>query len=311
MAVYSPSVMQWYDAPRFARTGEWAGFFSDYWTPAGYPALLWLLRVVSHDLAFTIGVQHLLGLVTGLILAATAHRAGVRSPWHLVAGAAVFFGGDFLYLEHLVMTESIMLFLIAGGVYADRQSVGRGPPVCLAGRRVRLAGRCRARALERLCAHPWPPRGRRATCRACSRRVTHVLAATAPFVVAVVVYGLASTAVGTYSGIDDMRGWHLYGRVAPFLDCRQTTADDRFPGLCEGTPPGARPGPFFYTWDVTSPARSLWGLDPARAMTCSRWASTPCSTSPSVRPGGWSRSRTPRGSEPPDARLQRSTPLDP
>ena len=222
--------------------------------------------MVSHEyFAFTIGVQHLLGLVTGLILAATAHRAGVRSPWHLVAGAAVFFGGDFLYLEHLVMTESIMLFLIAGGVYATVEAFGEAHPSAWL---AVASGLLAAAALVRwnasaLILGPLAVGVLRAA--PASRRVTHLLAATAPFVVAVVVYGLASTAAGTYSGIDDMRGWHLYGRVAPFLDCQQTTADDRLPGLCEGTPPGARPGPFFYTWDPTSPARSLWGLDPARS----------------------------------------------
>ena len=39
IAVYSPSVLQWFDAPRFARTGEWAGFFSDYSDAGRVPSL--------------------------------------------------------------------------------------------------------------------------------------------------------------------------------------------------------------------------------------------------------------------------------
>jgi hypothetical protein len=59
-----------------------------------------------------------------------------------------------------------------------------------------------------------------------------------------------------------MNGWMLYSRVAPFLDCAQTTVDDDHPALCQTTPASQRYGPLYYSWEPASPARTEFGLSP-------------------------------------------------
>jgi hypothetical protein len=66
MFLYYPAVMLSFDSPRYARVGQ--ELFGDFWMPAGYPLLLHLLHSVTRQLWFTIVIQHLLGLATGVIL---------------------------------------------------------------------------------------------------------------------------------------------------------------------------------------------------------------------------------------------------
>ena len=174
----------------------------------------------------------------------------------------MLFGGDFVYLEHLVMTEALMLFLIAATLYSTIRSIEGGDLrwFVAASFLGTLAALVRWNAFVLVLAPVVlanPPTGRFGAgageptwCRRDSIRGSR----TGIFV--------DQHVGGGYSGIADMRGWHLYGRVASFLDCEQTTADDQYPNLCEATPPWERPGPFFYSWDPNSPAAHALGTRP-------------------------------------------------
>src|SRR2546423_12317734 len=56
--------------------------------------------------------------------------------------------------------------------------------------------------------------------------------------------GVVRVSGGRYSGLTDMNGWDLYGRVAPFADCTKFMPPEGTEVLCESTPPSLRPGPF-------------------------------------------------------------------
>src|SRR5205807_1958840 len=75
MIAYFPAVMLWFDSIRFARV-EPRQIFGDFWMPAGYPMLLVLLRAITHQLWFTIAVQHLMGLGVGIMLFLSMRRLG-------------------------------------------------------------------------------------------------------------------------------------------------------------------------------------------------------------------------------------------
>lgn len=277
--VYWPSHLQWVDAVRYAQLGYWSGPFIDYWAPAGYATFLGLLRMVSSQLGFTIVCQHALGLATALLLASAARRAGVRAPWHLLPGAVVALVGDYVFLEHLLMPEALFLFLMTAGLLAAIRALagdGRRWGV-LAGLSFGVSALVRSNALPLLvllglCALPLPGSRRHAGTSGIGWGV-------ACGAVLVVVYAAVATVFGSYTGLGDMTGWYLYGRTAPFADCGRMTVDDGSPdmsALCESTPADARFGPYYYTWEPASPARSRWhnnrGPDPAFDGTVIRFA---------------------------------------
>lgn len=264
MLVYWPSHLQWADAPRYARIGYWSGVFNDHWAPAGYAAFLALLRVLSSDLGFTVACQHALGLWTAVLFAAAARRAGVAAPWYLIPGAIVAIGGDYVFLEHLLMPEALFLFLVAVGLFAGVRALegdGRAWGV-LAGLAFAGSALVRANALPLLavlgvCAAPIPFRRGDAATRPLAWGV--VCGA-----LVVALYAAVATAVGPYSGLGDMTGWYLYSRAAPFADCERMTVDDEsadMAALCESTPPSLRAGPYYYTWHEDGPARRRWHID--------------------------------------------------
>src|SRR5205807_9425381 len=54
----------------------------------------------------------------------------------------------------------------------------------------------------------------------------------------------------------------IYGRAAPFADCRKFKPPAGTRRLCQRTPPARRPGSLFYLWYRGSPARAAFGHPP-------------------------------------------------
>ena len=86
--------------------------------PAGYPMLLALLRVVSRQLWFTIAIQHVMGLGTGIVLFLSLRRLGAPNWMASIPAAVVFLSGDHLYFEHVIMADAYLIFLTAAGLAA-------------------------------------------------------------------------------------------------------------------------------------------------------------------------------------------------
>lgn len=263
MILYFPAVMLSFDSPRYARLGG-MGIFGDFWMPAGYPLLLLGLRAITRELWFTIAVQHLLGLCTGVLLFLAARKLGVPRWAACVPAAVAFLSGDHLYLEHSVMADFLLTFLAAAGLTAAVFGLAEaGNLRWLAAASALLASAALARSVGIvllpvfvLCAvfwlrNPWP------------NRVATFFAAVLPGLGVFAIYiGAFLVTGGQYLGLSDMRGWNLYSRVAPFADCRKFQPPPETMVLCEERKPSKRPGPFGYVWDVESVPRKTFALGP-------------------------------------------------
>lgn len=80
----------------------------------------------------------------------------------------------------------------------------------------------------------------------------------------VVTYVVVASSLGTYTGMGEMTGSALYARTAQFADCSRFTPPEGTAGLCEKQPIGERPGPLFYYFDPATPARRVFpAMSPA------------------------------------------------
>jgi Dolichyl-phosphate-mannose-protein mannosyltransferase len=232
--------------------------------PAGYPAWLALIGLVTRALPVTIVLQHLLGIVAALLLFAAVRRI-TRSPWPaLVPAAVVLLNADQIFMEHAIMSEAPFVTAMAAAAYASVRAIDRPNPwwgwpgaaaaLIVVATLLRSAGLffLPVAALAILLAHPrpWLPRWK------------------APVAVvgvgAVLLLGYAATnlsANGRFE-IGPTQGWHLYGRVASFADCSQITPPQGTKRLCEGTPLETRLGGDYYLYDPASPAIRAWGPTP-------------------------------------------------
>jgi hypothetical protein len=263
MAAYGPAFLGFGDSHEYV-TAAATGVFRDVQKPAGYPILLAVLHAVSDGLTFTILVQHLLGLATGVLLYLAVRSAG-GPPWlGLIPAATVFFGGTGVLLEHSLLADPLFAFLQAVGVYAAVRALSE-PGV----RWASLAGLATGASfwvktvglssvvlvpLVLLLAAPLTPR----------RRQRSALAAGAIGVVLVCGYLTAQGLASGYWGYERQGAWNLYGRVATFVDCARFTPPPGTRFLCPIQPPDARSSQSYYQYARFSPAVRRFG-GPARA----------------------------------------------
>jgi hypothetical protein len=263
MITYFPAVMLSYDSARYARVDSMP-MFGDFWMPAGYPMLLRLLHAISHQLWFTIAVQHVMGLGVGLLVYAAVRQLGVKRSISCVPAAVPFLSGDHLYLEHQVMADYLLIFLSTAGLAAavrglvPRLNVGW---LATAGAFLAMAALARSVGIILipilvLCTLFWIG-------GPLNRRVAALGAALLPGIGVFSLYvGVFVSVHGQYLGLWDMSGWNFYSRVAPFADCRNFDPPEGTKILCEERAPADRPGPFGYVWDLSSVPRVNFELGP-------------------------------------------------
>ena len=270
MLLYYPAVMLSFDSPRYARVGR--EFFGDFWMPAGYPLLLHLLHSVTRQLWFTIVIQHLLGLATGVILYLTMSRLGLKRWIACLPAAVVFLSGDQLYLEHQLMADSFFIFLAIAGLGAAVGWMSGEKPGWLAVASVLLAMAALTRNVGVFCL-PVLLLVTTSTVKGSLRHrgMTLVVALLPGAAVFVLYFAAFKLARGEYAGLTDMSGWNLYSRVAPFADCRKFTPPQETAILCETSPSSQRPGPFGYVWDKNSIARRHFALRPNDKLKAFSW----------------------------------------
>lgn len=220
------------------------------WGYSGYLAL------VSEVVPFggVAATQHLLGLVTVVIVYALLQRRGVRRLISCLAVAPLALDGYLIQIEHYLMAESLYVFLLMAGL-------------------VLLLWRERA---------PWWMTGASGVLlglSAVTRTVGMVVLAVVALYALVQlirrrfgVLAVASAAVGvaavlvpyvvwfhSYTGsyaVTDYTGHFLYGRVSNFADCSEVDVPEPLVGLCPTQPVAERPIADWYVWDPTSPANS-------------------------------------------------------
>lgn len=271
--VYAPMAATMADSMAYlgmARDDLW----QDPGRNSGYPLFLRLVHAMSDSPTVTIGVQHVLGVATGLLAFATARRLGVSRPLSLLPAALVLLSGDQILLEHTLLTESLFTLLLVAGLYAAVRAVGaagRAAVLWAATSGVALGAAFGVRTAVMFLlpvvvvwaalATPGPLRRRAAT--------TGALALGMLLVVGTYL-GAQNAAVGTWQA-SRAPGWALYARVAAIADCGRFTPPAGTAGLCETTPVAQRNGPDYYGW-VGGPARRVYGQSPAGGPQLSAFA---------------------------------------
>jgi hypothetical protein len=270
MILYRPTALNVADAVRYAHAAQsniWEGPFQ----PAGYPLFLRAVGAITRRIEVFVALQHVLGILSAWLCYDAARRLGVRRWLALGAAGLVALSGDQLFLEHAILTESLVTFFLAASLWFAVRWPGGGRS--LVG--VALSALCVSLAL-------------------CTR--TSILAV-APFAgVALVllapgwraraqracVFGLVLLVViGSYFALHDRAtdsfgfgvatGWGLYIRAATFADCTRFDPPAGTEFLCESVPVDQRPGSDWYAW-VDGPARARFGAPPTGDATVGRFA---------------------------------------
>ncbi len=263
MLDYGPAFVGFGDSHEYV-TAAAVGAFHDLQKPAGYPILLRAAHLFGDSLTFTILVQHVLGVATGMLLYKAVKRSGAPAWLGLLPAAVVFFGGTGLLLEHALLADCVFAFAQAVGVYAAVRALGertlRWP--LLAGLAIGISFWVKTVGLSS--AVLVPPLLLVAAPGSARRRVFSAGSATGVMVVVVLGYAAVQAAVTGYLGYEREGAWNLYARVATFVDCSRFTPPAGTRLLCPGGPVAHRQSESFYQYARAAPAVRRYG-GPARA----------------------------------------------
>jgi hypothetical protein len=259
MVGYAPAFLGFPDSTQYLLAAENAIFRSAQ-HPAGYPLFLRLVHYLSSSLPFTIAVQHLGGIATGVLLYAAVRRTEVSAWLALAPAAIVFFGGTGLILEHSLMSDSLFALLQAAGVYFAIRAL-YDPALrwaLLAGVAIGLSFWVRTVALSSavlvplvlLCAAPGALRRRALSAAAVALAVLALIAA----------YAGAQDYFTGFLGYERQGSWNLYGRVATFVDCAHLAAPPGTRFLCPSEPLGHRVTENAFQYASSSPAVERFGF---------------------------------------------------
>jgi hypothetical protein len=271
MLVYQPTVLTLADSGDYVYVAQ-NELFSDPTRSVGYPLLLRGLHAISAQVELVIVLQHIFGVLTGVLLYATIRRIGAPVWVAAIGAAAVLLSLDQIFLEHALMPETAFTFAVVAALYASVRALD-DPRKLVGPLTTRAAWLLAAGAAAGLSAWLRPvtvplllflalwlffalPGGWR------DRLGAAALSATAAAAILLGYFALNATHTG-YFGVTQASGWALYSRVAPFADCSQFDPPEGTRELCETTPESLRPGPDYYGWVEQSPARRLFGAPPA------------------------------------------------
>ena len=220
--------------------------------PSGYSVYLWALQPI-HSYALVTISQHVMGvLVAVMIYALARHRFGAPAWVAVLFSLPVLYDGFEIQLEHLIMADTLFLFLVMAAITLLLWSPRPSWRVCLfAGLLLGLSAVVRATGLPLLAVFVvyllirLVPSWR--------QLVFGVAACAVAFAVPVVAYeGWYDAQHGEFA-MSDATGVFLYSRVMTFADCsRMQLPVDLLP-LCTTVPPDQRPVAQAYIWAEDSP----------------------------------------------------------
>src|SRR5581483_2395466 len=105
---------------------------------------------IDHNIAFTITLQHLMGLATAVFLYAIVRGLTRSNAWACLPAAVVLLSGDVVFLETALLTETLWMLLLAAGMWACVNARGRRRPyswLCAGAVLLSLAGLVRSLSL--------------------------------------------------------------------------------------------------------------------------------------------------------------------
>ncbi len=257
LLAWRPALVGFPDTPVYLEDA-YRGIFALPLRVAGYAEFLRLLHALSPHLWVAIAVQHVLGLLSGLLLYAAVRRAGLPAGVALVPLAVVVLCGSELFVEHAALTEALFVFLVDLGLYAlVRAWRGHWRWCLLAGLALGAAADVRTVGLTLLVAlaayvgcalsGAWRLRALRVAAL--------VLAAALP----VGGYLKAHADAVGYGGFTGSGYFDLYARVAPFAECSRFHPPGGTARLCIATPRARREGHDVWEFTPRSPAVQAFG----------------------------------------------------
>ncbi|MGW5261137.1 hypothetical protein ACWEQG_09195 [Microbispora sp. NPDC004025] len=238
--------------------------------PAGYSMFLRLLEAF-HSFALVVTVQHVLGLLVGVMLYVTVLRRGGPRWAAVLACVPVLLDAYQIELEHLLVSDSLFTFLLVGAVclamrrpLTPRSAAALGL-VLAAATLTRTVGLPLV-AVFALFLLAYGVRGASGTGGASGavRPGRAVARLTVPFLVAALlpVAGYAGWFYATYErvGLVGSNGVFLYARTMSFADCSVMKPPPDLAVLCDPRPPASRPASQEYIWNAQSPLVRLPGI---------------------------------------------------
>ena len=252
--------------------------------PSGYSVFLWLLSP-AHSYLLVTALQHLMGLLIAVMIYAVARHRFTAPAWLAVlATLPVLFDGFEIQLEHLIMADTLFLFLAMAGITVALWTPRPSWRACLAaGLLLGLSATVRSTGLPLLAAFViyllvtllparpirWrslpsgaqpggtggrPPGGYWRSWRTLI----------AGLAIGVIAFGVPlagyeawyDSAHGEYA-MTDSTGVFLYSRVMTFADCAKMSLPADLQPLCTPVPPAQRPNGQDYIWKPVSPLLRL------------------------------------------------------
>ena len=255
---------------------RWQSWFNDSFTyvraavtltpnttrPSGYPLYLWLLSP-AHSYLLVTASQHLMGLLVAVMIYALArHRFGTPAWVAVLATLPVLYDGFEIQLEHLIMADTLFLFLAMAAVTIVLWSPRPSWRACLAaGLLLGTSSAVKPTGLPLLAVLivylliRLFPRGTggRSSGRQLRSLVAGLAACGLAFAVPVLAYEAWYESAHGEFAMTDSTGVFLYSRVMTFADCsRMSLPTDLLP-LCTSVPPDKRPIAQAYIWTPVSP----------------------------------------------------------
>ena len=231
--------------------------------PSGYSVYLGVLEPF-HSYALVTISQHLMGLLVAVMIYALArHRFKVPAWIAVLFSLPVLYDGFEIQLEHLIMADTLFLFLAMAAVTLVLWSRRPSWRVCLvAGVLLGLSAAVRSTGLPLLAVFavyliirflPDVFGTGRLGWRGWRELVAAVAACGVAFAVPIVAYeGWYDLQHGEFA-MTESTGVFLYSRVMTFADCsRMQLPPDLLP-LCTAVPPDKRPIAQAYIWTPASP----------------------------------------------------------
>lgn len=260
MVAYPPAVLSGdvHDGAGYI-LGAHVGLAANSEEPSGYPVFLRVVHAVSRELAFTISVQHALGLVTGAILFLLVRRLAGPGWLGLVPAGVLWLSGDQLFLEHAPLSESLFTALLVATLYAGIRCLEPGWrwPLVTGALAAALLSIRTAGLVVPVMMLVWLAAARWRT--SVPLRIGLATAAAATVLVAVAYGTLRDHSVGHWSLTPKGSGWILYARAAEFADCREFKPPAGTAVLCERTPESRRAGPGAYLYHGGPGVRAFGG----------------------------------------------------
>jgi 4-amino-4-deoxy-L-arabinose transferase-like glycosyltransferase len=231
--------------------GQWA---PDWLRTSGYSVLL-IPSVLARNLTVMVAVQHLLGLVTGVLIYVTLIRFGARRWLAALATIPVLFDPLQLDIEQYILTDVSATFLVVVALVVlawKRDAIG--PKAALTAGLL-IAGATVIRESDLLVIIPvlvylaiLIRPGRRLAVRA-GMLLAGCLVPVAGYLIWVHVW------FGVFNFINYSPEF-MYGRIAQFAECTGLSLPSDEQHLCPRQPPAQR-NPDFYMWAPQSPQVTL------------------------------------------------------